>query len=74
MECEPPGVERQVCGPVIHIVNHAERLGFIQHSRLDETTADAQIEEQVVSLGYEFEKYGFVCLSYSTPCNWKING
>jgi ribosomal protein S18 acetylase RimI-like enzyme len=58
IEYEAPGVERQVVGQVIRNVNHTEKMGFIMYSKMDEASADSQIEEQVSfyqALGYEFE-------------------
>lgn len=67
IDLELPGVERQVLDQVVRNVNHEDRVGFILYSKMDSTTVDSEIDQQVAfyqALGYEFEWKVF---DYDTP-------
>lgn len=57
-EIEFPGMERQVFPHLVRYVRPAPGMSFVLYSDLDETTADATIEEQIAyfnALGTPFE-------------------
>lgn len=58
MLTEPPGARREVAGDVVRHVDLSGERGFVIYSRLDETSVDAAIDEQIAyyeQIGQDFE-------------------
>lgn len=58
IDLEEPGLEREVLPQVVRLIRRRPPMGFIRHSRLDETNADRIIQEQIAcfrSLDMPFE-------------------
>ena len=71
VEIEYPDMRKEVLPHVVRFTRPAPGMSFVLHSRLDETNADAVIEEQIAYFTQQGLPFKWDVYAYDTPADLK---